>query len=222
MEWYPADCLLLELVFAGLWVACIGTVLVIGGGGVSTLFPELIQALVAGLADLEGSVGSAGAGAAGEHSERAEMIEILGYLIPGLSVGSWMIMVVVNGVLAQMLALRWGRLGRPPVDFTRVSLPEWLGHLFCLTVALAVLAEGAIGLLAANLVLVLAIPFFFVGLSVVHGMIAGDRIGNPVLFLLYMALFLFGWPAVLVIGLGVAEPWVGLRRRLAAEERKEF
>ena len=48
------------------------------------------------------------------------------FLFPGLMATSWLVMVVLNAVLAQALAVRLGWNRRPSPDLTRLELPSWL------------------------------------------------------------------------------------------------
>ncbi len=94
-------------------------------------------------------------------------------------------------------------------------MPQWIGFALIACV-IASLATGQIGYMGRNGAILVAIPFFFLGLSVIHAVSRGWRgrqIGLPLLYLLMMFL---GWPALIVAGLGFVEQWFGLRRRYAA------
>jgi len=87
------------------------------------------------------------------------------------------------------------------------------------TAAAGLLLSGSLGFVGTNLCLILATPYFFSGLAVIHALAArnGARLG--VLVLLYVTLGLvilvLSWIAVLAMAaLGLVDQIVGLRRRL--------
>jgi hypothetical protein len=82
-------------------------------------------------------------------------------------------------------------------------------------VAAATVLPGGIGFLALNVALVLSLPFGLAGLSVVHAFASRQTAKVALLVGFYLFLFLFGWPILFLIGLGVIEQWIGLRRRWA-------
>ncbi|HEY0832779.1 MAG TPA: DUF2232 domain-containing protein [Azospirillum sp.] len=139
-------------------------------------------------------------------------------LMPGLVVVSWLLMTIINGALAQGLLMRFNRNRRPPMRMTDVELPRWLPLVFTLAAGVAVLGDAVpdvAGFLALNVALVLAVPFGFAGLAVVHAFAGWRKSRVALLVGFYLFLFLFGWPIAVVVGLGVIEQWIGLRRRWA-------
>ncbi|PWC39691.1 DUF2232 domain-containing protein [Azospirillum sp. TSO35-2] len=136
-------------------------------------------------------------------------------VLPGLVAVSWLVMTIVNAVLAQGALMRFGRNRRPPMRLAELELPVWLVPLFAVSVLAASVAPGPLGFLAVNLALILAVPFAFAGLSVVHVVASRRSARTLILVGFYMMLFLFGWPIVLLIGLGMIEQWIGLRRRFS-------
>ena len=72
------------------------------------------------------------------------------------------------------------------------------------------------GFVGANMVPILAVPYFFVGLSIVHCYARPSSQRTLWLTLFYVVLIMFGFLAMLLVtGLGFAETWLGLRRRKA-------
>ena len=135
-------------------------------------------------------------------------------VLPGFAVISWLVMTIVNGALAQGVLMRFSRNRRPAMRLDDVELPRWLATAFLLAMVAASLASDPVAFLAVNAALVLALPFAFAGLSVVHVFARSRSAKLPILIGFYMFLFLFGWPIVLMVGLGMIEQWIGLRRRL--------
>ncbi|MBP2298624.1 DUF2232 domain-containing protein [Azospirillum picis] len=136
-------------------------------------------------------------------------------ILPGLVAVSWLVMTIVNAVLAQGALMRFGRNRRPAMRLAELELPNWLAPLFAVSVLAATAAPGTAGFLAVNLALILAVPFAFAGLSVVHVVASRRSARTLILVGFYMMLFLFGWPILLLVGLGMIEQWIGLRRRFS-------
>lgn len=137
------------------------------------------------------------------------------FLVPGVIAASWLIMIVANAALAQLLAvrLRWQR--RPTPDFGAIQLPWWLWPALGLAAFLSLLGDDGLGFLGRTLLIILIVPYGFVGLAVLH--VWARRWSHPGLALaaVYGTIVLFVWPLALVLVLGLVDDWAGLRRRLS-------
>lgn len=198
--WYPPGRLVGWL--TGLALAGIGIALVVEGG------PNGL------LAELRSVVGSAldqfGEPAA---PERAAFAEAVALVIPGIVAASWMVMAIINGVLAQGLVARFQANWRPAPELVGLVLPIWLPLL--LTAAVIALAiSGTPRFLAVNTMIVLLVPFGLAGLAVLHAAARRLPYPLPVLVAFYVFAGLFGWPLIAIAILGLFETWLGLRRRL--------
>ena len=78
---------------------------------------------------------------------------------------------------------------------------------------LAALVPGLLGFYGANLVIIAVVPFVLAGLAVVHALSRGWNNRAPLLSLLYVIIFIFGWPVFVLALLGLIEPWAKLRQR---------
>lgn len=203
VEWYPPGLLLMGLTGFGIAAFFAAVVWTIGEpGGLEGVLRETLAAMVRTVAPQ------------GETAAQPEAFGIA-RLMPGLVVVSWLLMTIINGALAQGLLMRFSRNRRPPMRITAVELPGWLPPAFALAVAGAALLPDTVGFLALNVALVLAVPFSFAGLAVVHAFAGRQKARVALLIGFYLFLFLFGWPIVVLVGLGVIEQWIGLRRRWA-------
>ena len=135
--------------------------------------------------------------------------------LPGAIGGSWILMVTANAALAQWLLTRSGRALRPTPAYATLALPDRLSFAIVGAAAAALLLPGDLRYTGRNLVLILAVPFFLLGLTVVHTAIRRLPMGRPLLVAAYftMALSSLAMGAVAILGLG--EQWIGLRSRLA-------
>ncbi len=136
-------------------------------------------------------------------------------LFPATMLTTWQMIVLANYGLAQGLLVRFQKNIRTEPAFASLDLPRW--PLAVLVVfAAASMISGQVGYAGRNGLVIIAVPFFFLGLSVIHALSSRWR-GRPlILMMVYLVLLIFGWPAVVVAGLGFAEPWTRLRRRFGA------
>ena len=78
---------------------------------------------------------------------------------------------------------------------------------------------GDAGYVGQTLAALLAVPYLFLGLAVMH-MLIRRMPGAPVVFVVfYVFMLIFGWPLFLITGLGLVEQWAGLRRRLGDDDK---
>jgi hypothetical protein len=136
------------------------------------------------------------------------------FLFPGLMATSWLVMVVLNAVLAQALAVRLGWNRRPSPDLTRLELPSWLWPALGAAGLVALLGEHGWGFLGRSLLIVFVVPYVFLGLAVIHTLVRRWSHPGWLLAAVYGALVLLGWPILAVLLLGFVEDWAHLRRRL--------
>ncbi len=210
LEWYPPGYLLLVLAGLGGTLIIIAGVLgsVIGtGDGLKALVHDLLAQVLAPL--LNSDI------APGIRPDDA-LFETLTQVFPGVAVTSWLILVMANGLLAQTVLARLKGLRRPPLRMSDVDLPHWAPLVLALTMAGAATLNGEAGFLLVNLAIVLALPFLFSGLAVVHAFAATRSSKAAILLVFYVLMALFAWLVPVVIGLGIIDQWAGLRRRFGA------
>lgn len=137
--------------------------------------------------------------------------------LPGLAATNWIGLIAVNGVLAQGALAGFGWARRPSPSLATIQLPWWTVALLVAAIAAGVLASGEIAFAGSNLAVILAVPFLFQGLGVIHALTARSSKQTWLLAGVYVAVvILFGGPIPLIVALGVIEQWVKLRRRYAA------
>jgi uncharacterized protein YybS (DUF2232 family) len=135
---------------------------------------------------------------------------------PSIIVVSWLAMIAVNAVLAQGLLVRFQHNLRPSPPMAGIVLPRSVALVTAVAAALAVLTTGWFEFVGRNLLVVLALAFFFAGLGVVHGLL--KRIGQRQLVLVgfYVFVLIFGWPIMLVVAVGFIDHWAHFRQRFGA------
>lgn len=205
VEWYPPGPLLLLLTGFGagaVGLAFLAALAVPGGleGAVGELIVESLRQMQAdGLPFTE--------------SDRQNVADALAPVFPGGVAVSWLAMLIVNGLLAQGLLLRFERAVRPGMSLRDLALPDWAVMPLMAATAGAVLVSGPLGYLSLNLAVVLVVPFFFSGLAVIHAFADAQTARIPLLVAFYLLVFLFGWPVLMVVGVGLVDQWLKLRRR---------
>lgn len=203
-DWYPAGHLLTWL-FA-LLAGCYGLALLAaaasGEGLLAHLSGMLDQAIAAFGDNLQ--------------ARQADMLRAAVVLVPGMLGAFVMLQTVVNALLAQSLLLRGGRAIRPAEAFTDLTLPRELAYILAAAVVAALLPTG-IAPVGLTLAILASVPYFLLGLAVVHALLARHPARGLLLALCYGALFLllviFAPVAILLVGLGLFEQFFGLRAR---------
>lgn len=202
-HWYPPGHVLAWLTAAGLALMLTGMAFLIGR-------PEGIQGFVAE------AIGQALNLIANDLPEetRKQVVQWWTPLFPAMIIGSWLVMGVVNVIGAQALLARAGQARRPTPPYRELMLPDWLGLGLVVSVVLAVLARGDVGYIATNVLVVLMIPFVFLGLAGIHRWALGRPNARLVLVATYVLLFLaIGWAAAAAAGLGLVRFWTMRFRR---------
>jgi hypothetical protein len=204
VEWYPADKLLIAL--AGLSIAIFGgslSVLAFSESGVLPALEELIRGILGTNPKLSEGVS-------------AEAVTATAALLPGIAAASWMIMMTVNGALAQAILRRRALNVRPSAVLADLTIPRWMSGAAAVAVAVFLLGEGWLGLAAGVVAFVAALVCLFQGLAVIHALARPLSWRATALVGFYASLVFvakFTVPAVLL--LGFAEPWLRLRQRFA-------
>jgi hypothetical protein len=202
VEWYPPGLVLAQLTaFAVLGITVAFVVLLGHPGGLAGVLAAFLGSALDGLGATEIAV------SAGPELERWM------FLFPGLMAASWLVMVALNAVLAQALAVRLGVNRRPTPNLSALELPGWLWPAIGLAALLALLGDDGLGFLGRALLIVLTIPYVFLGLAVVHAFARRVTHRRLALGLFYGAMMLLGWPILAVLLLGFVEDWAHVRQR---------
>jgi uncharacterized protein YybS (DUF2232 family) len=201
--WYPAGNLLRG---TSLWCA----LLLVGAAVGFALFAD---GIVAAVSAFVGHIAEMINQTTGQNTMPTVMNQ-LSYLLPGITAWSWMLMATVNGLLAQAIVKRVNRNLRPSMSMGEIDIPLSWASLFGVTVALSYVLNGDLGFLTANLAMILAYPLLFQGLSVIHAALASFGAWTAGYIAFYVMLIFFGWLALAVVALGMAEPVFKLRERL--------
>ena len=151
-----------------------------------------------------------------EATNRARIASAMTPLFPGAVATSWLVMVAINTTVAQGGLVRLGFNRRPSPSYLGLELPGWLSWPLVGAAALALAGTGEWEYMGRNLAMVLALPYFFLGLAVFHTLARRVAATKPLLVVFYLVIVISVWAALVVAGIGVIEKWFGLRGRIAS------
>lgn len=205
-EWYPAGRVVAMLAgYAAAVIVLAGVVFAGEPGGLygalEAVMTELISTLAAqGGADVAALLRSA---------------QDMFWLLPALLAASWLMMLLLNAVLAQALVSRWGVAQRPSPSMATFTAPRWCMTPLLVGAVLSLVASGSLMVIGTAVLIVFLVPYLFVGLGVVHVWLRRWPGQAITLGLFYASLVIFLYPLAFVIaGLGLIEEWAQLRRRM--------
>jgi hypothetical protein len=143
-----------------------------------------------------------------------DMLAAIAALMTGMLVAS-----LIVGVAGSLLLARWWQsmLVRPGAfreEFCSLRLGNVAGILTLGMMLLAQFTSGRSSELAAQLAMVMLVPYMLVGLAVVHSLVRQAGRGGGWLVAVYVLLAFLPQAALLVAGGGLMDTWVDFRRRL--------
>jgi hypothetical protein len=215
LEWYPLGHLALWL--AGL--ACAGYLALealahaVAGQGLAALIAQYLDANVP--AEMRGELLTR----TGAPSWPV-LLDLLSRMLPAMGGVFWQIWIVANGLGAYSLLAATGRCPRPEAGWLSFSLPRAFAGPFFLSLALA-MSGVALRSVALTLTSLLFIPYFFLGLAVVHAIPVKGPGRIALLGLFYFLLLFQAWPVIPTGILGLMEQWFGLRARVPRRPGRE-
>jgi len=211
LQWYPVGDLV--VVLAVLAFAVFGGALVVMGLGepdAATVLAEMVRATVASVDP-----------ALAERMTDAEFAASAA-LVPGIAAASWMVMMAIDGLLAQAVLGRRGWNVCPAGGFLALALPGWFGAVVIAGILGLWLADGWLRLAAALAAFIGGLAHLLLGLAVVHATCRNWPWRTPALVGFYaMLVFVNHMIVPAVVLLGLAEPWLRLRERFAGGGKEE-
>ncbi|HEY9079660.1 DUF2232 domain-containing protein [Magnetovibrio sp.] len=198
--WFPAGSIL--AVVAAVASAYIVALSVMTGGGLEDKVTEALTEL-----------SNAFAAPQGETVLQQAVLTLVPYFA-GMAAGMWALGLVLNMVIAQGLLAKGGRNIRPTPRLRELTLPDWLSWALVGAALVALIAPGEMEYLGRNIAIVLAVPFFFLGLAVVHKLAAQTPFPGAMLGLMYLVVIFSGWFVLVIAAIGILEQWIGLKKRI--------
>jgi len=199
-SWYPIGMLLIWLsgiAAAGLFFAIAG--FEIFGDGIIKYIAGIIEPIASQFPSLE---------------QREMLLSYVSYL-PAFFAVSWIFGMIFNGALAQGLLVRFGQNLRPSPKLVEIDLPiAWVGVLAA-SIFLASL-DGLLEVIGKTLAAISIVPYFLLGLGLVHGFVQTWKARWFILFLLYSLMLFWPLPAI-ITGIGFINTVLRLQRSARSE-----
>lgn len=217
IEWYPPG-LLLGWLFGAVCLGIVG--LALWFAGEPDGLPGAVERTVSQVIDTLGKGDDPQSGVSPR--QREQLLALWVPFLPAMVGCSWVLMTVLNGVLAQAGLVRMGRNRRPSPAYASVELPGWTAWGVLVAAVAAMLTADGLGYAARNIAVALLVAHVFPGLAWIHGRLLsrGASTGWMVLFYVGFVL-LFGWAVLLVAGMGLIRHWMTLGRRWIGPSQEE-
>ncbi|MFP3920288.1 MAG: DUF2232 domain-containing protein [Dichotomicrobium sp.] len=210
LVWYPPGRL---ITWAALMAGAVGagTAVVLAAGaesydqGVRELFNEtLLPALQQGEQELS-------------DEQITRTVQFMAGILPGAVAAVWLLIMLINLWIGGKIASAAGRLIRPWPTFSDMEYPRFLSVAFLLAL-LATMMAGLTSAMGAAFTGAFILAYLIMGLVVIHVVVRGSSFQPIILVLLYVGIVLVGWLALLVALLGLSEPLLKLRQRVAPSD----
>jgi len=214
-DWYPAGPL-------AVWTALIAVgVLVVSGLSTMAMGVEggLEGALRMLLAEdlMEGRAIEASLQGMGLNADPERILSLIVIALPAFVVMAWSLLTLGNMWLAQFILERAGHNLRPTPSLLDIEFPHFLLALFLGALVLS-LIPGSAAQLGGAIMIALLVPYFLLGLAVIHAISRAWTARIAFLGVFYILLIFTGWLIVPICLIGLGEPWANLRARFAQSE----
>jgi len=144
--------------------------------------------------------------------EATQLVSVLALAAPAAAAIIATVTLTLNLWLATYVTAASGRLRRPWPVLRDLSLPPMT--LAALSVALAFcFTSGLLAIVAQIVSAALLLAYALTGFAVLHTVTLTMRGRTLLLSSAYAAVMVFGWPMVVMVGLGLADAFFGIRQR---------
>src|SRR5690606_2069139 len=125
------------------------------------------------------------------------------FLIFPITIWLWAICLYAHLWLTTRL-LRHKHLGqRPDVSVLPFTMPGWMLYLLAVSALASLIGGTSMQLLGKSSVIILLLPYFFLGAAIMHAHSKTWPSRRFFLFFVYFSIVALVWPAVLIAGFGV-------------------
>ncbi len=207
IAWYPVSNLMVSWVFVSI---------LLSGMAISLLY--LNTELKANLIDQFNQI-------VPQLQQQGEMFksvtaEMIVRLLPQFFGPFWGIVLMIGGILAQGVLVRFKKNMRPSPAFQELKLPVWMAVATIGAFAFSFFFNWADAILGA-VTLTLEIAFFLQGMAIIHKVSKGWDYRSVILTAVYLSMILIFWLVLVVVLLGLVDSWVGVRERAALAPNQE-
>lgn len=127
----------------------------------------------------------------------------------------WMILLIINGMLARYALSRVTTISLSAVKLAHIELPHWLIIIFIISSLIAGLLSGDISLYCLNLSVILAFPILLSGLGVVHIASERTKYKRGILFAIYTVVFMSRWATFILVLIGLLDHFMKIKARIS-------
>ena len=204
IEWYPAGRLLL-------WIAVFAILTTLAAlFALGTDSATINAMLKRGLMRVMGLTNEA---TITEDTHR--VVDLLVDIAPAAGASIAMLTLTLNLWLSGKIAAMSGRLQRSWPNLHDIELPPMTLAVLSLAIAIGFMG-GLFGMIAQIVTAALMTAYSLIGLATVHVLTSRSRSRILWRTMVYASIMVFGWPILLMIGLGLTDAIIGLRRRYHA------
>lgn len=143
------------------------------------------------------------------------LLEKVMYYIPGLMSLVWMVMTLGNIFLAQVVAKRFKKSLPYILQLKHWPLFHWQYWVLAVSMAGSLFLSPPESFWMQNLFLVALAPFLFEGVAIFHEIYPKITKNSWGIFVCYGLALVLGWPILILIFVGIFEPWFQIRQRFA-------
>lgn len=141
-----------------------------------------------------------------------QLVRATAHFVPAFVALFHVVVTAINLWLGAHAVRKSERLARPWEDLAEIDPPKGFALAFAATLVIGA-SDTTIGVLALPFAGALFAVYFLVGLGVIHAATRGAPFRVVLIGAVYTVTFILSFPAVLVALVGLAEPFLGLRRR---------
>ena len=202
LEWFPLG----PALFQGAVITAVGIIMIglFTGFDTAALTDELTAAM------LEMFAQTPQAGPLPTEAELRPVAELAVEIVPGMIGIFFVLMMTLNLWLGSRVAASSGRLPRPRTPLWTVRLPAAAALTFGIAVLVS-FAPGALGHAAMAFTGTLGAALALAGLAVIHASTRGNDYRVLILSTVYVVTVIFGFPIVILAGLGLANTFFDFR-----------
>lgn len=207
VEWYPVGRILL-------WIAGFATLTTTGALlTLGTDSASITAALRHGLGRIMQLPGGPGSSA-----EPSQFVDALATMAPAAAALIAMMTLTLNVWLAAYVTSASGRLRRPWPPLRDAALPPMTLAVLSVVLALC-FTGGMLALIAQIASAALLLAYALTGFAVLHTLTQAMKSRSVLLSLAYALVLVFGWPVALMVTLGIADAFFGIRQRYLQRQR---
>lgn len=202
IAWYPSSNLMVIWVFVSIALSCLAIVLLY-------MNEEFRNALIVQFDQIVPMLQKQG------EAFKTLTAEKIVWLMPQFFGPFWAIVLLIGGVLAQGVLVRFKKNSRPSPVFQDVRQPKWLAFA---TIAIFVINtfSNFADVILGSAMLTLVLAFFLQGMAIIHKVSKEWNYRSAILAAVYLIMILMFWPVLVIALLGLVDSWVGFRDRISS------